>query len=86
MSEKFFSQQTCDRCGGSLNSGRIMSAFSTECICMKCSEAERKLPDFRKAVAAECEAIRNGNYHFPGIGWLAPGEVTPPGRPEILIL
>ena len=53
---------------------------------MKCSEAERKLPDFRKAVAAECEAIRNGNYHFPGIGWLAPGEVTPPGRPEILIL
>ena len=69
MSEKFFSQQTCDRCGGSLKSGRIMSAFSTECICMKCSEAERKHPEFRKAVAAECEAIRNGNYNFPGIGW-----------------
>ena len=77
MSEKFFSQQTCDRCGGSLKSGRIMSAFSTECICMKCSEAERKHPDFRKVVAAECEeavaadhaAIRNGDYNFPGIGW-----------------
>ena len=69
MSEKFFSQQTCDRCGGSLKSGRIMSAFSTECICMKCSEAERKHPEFRKAVAAECEAIRNGNYNFPGVGW-----------------
>ncbi len=69
MSEKFFSQQKCDRCGGSLKSGRIMSAFSTECICRSRSEAERKHPDFRKAVATEYEAIRNGNHNFPSIGW-----------------
>lgn len=46
-----------------------MSMFSTECICMKCSEEEHRHPDYRKAADAEQEAIRNGNHNFPGIGW-----------------
>lgn len=33
--DKFFTQKTCDRCGGSLENGRIMSMFNTECICME---------------------------------------------------
>lgn len=69
MADRFFHQQTCDRCGGSLTGGRTMSMFSTECICMKCSEEEHRHPDCRKASDAEQEAIRNGNHNFPGIGW-----------------
>jgi len=69
MADRFFHQQTCDRCGGSLTGGRTMSMFSTECICMKCSEEEHRHPDCRKAADAEQEAIRNGKCNFPGIGW-----------------
>ena len=69
MADRFFTQKTCDRCGGSLDGGRIMSMFSTECICMKCSEEEHKHPDYAKASKAENEAVRNGNHNFPGIGW-----------------
>lgn len=69
MADRFFHQQTCDRCGGSLTGGRTMSMFSTECICMKCSEEEHRHPDYRKAADAEQEAIRNGNHNFPGTGW-----------------
>ena len=69
MADRFFHQQTCDRCGGSLTGGRTMSMFSTECICIKCSEEEHRHPDYRKAADAEQEAIRNGNHNFPGNGW-----------------
>ncbi len=69
MADRFFHQQTCDRCGGSLTGGRTMSMFSTECICMKCSKEEHRHPDYSKAADAEQEAIRNGNHNFPGIGW-----------------
>lgn len=33
--DKFFTQTTCDRCGGSLEAGRTMSMFNEDCICMK---------------------------------------------------
>lgn len=47
--DKFFTQTTCDRCGGTLAKGRTMSMYSTECICMVCAEAERKRKDYARA-------------------------------------
>lgn len=67
--DKFFNQTTCDRCGGSLKGGRIMSMFNTDCICMKCKDNERKRPDYRKANDADIAEIRKGNYNFAGIGF-----------------
>ena len=66
--DKFYTQIRCDRCGGSLEAGRIMSMFNTDCICMKCKEAEQQRPDYKDAVAADHEAIKAGNYNFEGIG------------------
>ena len=51
--DKFFTQTTCDRCGGTLAKGRTMSMYSTECICMVCAEAERKRKDYARAREAE---------------------------------
>jgi hypothetical protein len=64
---KFFSQKYCNRCKKDLKSGRIMSAFSEECICMDCSEKEKQDPEYEKARKAEHEEIKNGNYNFKGI-------------------
>ena len=66
--DKFFTQTTCDRCGGSLESGRIMSMFNSDCLCMKCKEAEQQRPDYKAAVDADHKAIKAGNYNFKGIG------------------
>ena len=66
--DKFFTQKTCDRCGGSLKSGRIMSMYNTDCICMDCKKKEREREDYHNAVEADHEQIRNGNYNFEGIG------------------
>lgn len=66
--DKFFSQEHCDRCGGSLESGRVMSMYNNDCICMECKEKERKRPDYKKALDADHNAIKNGNYNFEGIG------------------
>lgn len=65
----FFSQETCDRCGGSLTGGRMMSKFNTDCLCMNCIRKEKQHPDYQKAAMAELEAVRRGNYNFPGIGY-----------------
>ena len=57
----------CDRCNKETNTW-IMSIFNTDKICMECKEKERKHPDYKKALDAEHEAIRNGNMNFAGIG------------------
>ena len=67
--DKFFTQTNCDRCGGSLDGGRIMSMFNTDCICMDCKEKEQQRADYRKAVEADHAEIRKGNYNFEGIGY-----------------
>jgi hypothetical protein len=43
MTDKFFTQRNCDRCGKDLSGGRTMSWFTEECICMECKEKEREL-------------------------------------------
>lgn len=65
--DKFFTQRHCDRCGKSLEAGRIMSMFNTQCICLDCSIAEKKDPDYRKAVEADHAEIRRGNYNYEGL-------------------
>lgn len=65
--DKFFTQKYCDRCGGSLEGGRIMSMYSTDCICMACKEKESHRSDYHKAVEADNAEIRIGNYNYKGI-------------------
>lgn len=67
--DRFFTQTTCDRCGGSLSGGRIMSMFNKDCICMACKEKERNLPGYKAASKAEAEAVKAGNRNFDGIGY-----------------
>ncbi len=66
--DTFFTQSTCDRCGGSLKEGRIMSMFNTDCICMECKRKEQKRDDYEAARNAEHSQIKAGNYNFSGIG------------------
>ncbi len=65
--DRFFTQKTCDRCGESLEKGRIMSMFNTDCICMECSKKEKQDKDYEKAVQADHEEIKKGNYNYKGI-------------------
>jgi hypothetical protein len=65
--DSFFIQKTCDRCGGSLEGGRIMSMYSTDCICMYCKKKEEERCDYREALEADHEEIRKGNYNYKGI-------------------
>ena len=63
----FFTQNTCDRCGGSLSGGRIMSMLNTDCLCLVCKEKETTQEDYGEAVEAERQAIKRGNFNFKGI-------------------
>ena len=65
--DKFFSQKSCDKCGGSLENGRTMSRFNTSCICIICAEKEKDDEDYDKAVQAELGEIQRGNYNYKGI-------------------
>jgi len=65
--DKFFSQRNCDRCKGDLANGRIMSMFNKQVLCMKCKDLETKDEDYKKAVQADNDEIKKGNYNFKGI-------------------
>ena len=66
--DTFFTQTTCDRCGGSLAGGRTMSMFNTETICMACADAERRRADYKAAQEAERAAVKAGDWNFKGVG------------------
>jgi len=68
MADDFFQKTRCDRCGGDINNGRIMSMYNTDCLCLKCKDAETRREDYREAVEADQAEIRKGNYNFKGIG------------------
>jgi len=44
MNDDFFSKRNCDRCGKELDA-RIMSWFTTETICMDCSDIEKVIKE-----------------------------------------
>lgn len=43
-SKEFLNKEYCPRCGGELT-GRIMSFFKDQVICLKCSEKEDKIKE-----------------------------------------
>ena len=45
-----------------------MSMFNEDCICLGCKDAETKEKNYDKAVQADHEQIRQGNYNFKGVG------------------
>ena len=67
--DKFLTQTHCDRCRGSLESGRTMSMFNEDCLCMKCKEKEQRRKDYKTACDADHKAIKRENYNFKGIGF-----------------
>ena len=44
MTDEFFAKTKCDRCGGELTV-RTMSWFTTEAICMDCSDTEKVIKE-----------------------------------------
>ena len=65
--DRFFTQKYCDRCGGALEHGRIMSMFNTDCLCLDCKEKETRRQDYPAAVKSEREEVKKGNTNFKGI-------------------
>ncbi len=65
--DRFFTQKNCDRCAGGLSGGRIMSMYSTECLCLTCKEKEKARADYQAAVKAELDEVKKGNMNFKGI-------------------
>ena len=57
----------CQRCHKETDS-TIMSRFNTQEICEECEEREKAHPKYPEAHRAEEEAVKSGNYNFPGIG------------------
>ena len=58
----------CHRCGAK-SDVHIMSMYNEQLICMECKDKETKRDDYDKAVRADHEQIRQGNYNFKGIGF-----------------
>ena len=67
--DTFYTVSKCDRCGGSLEGGRILSMFNTDVLCMKCKDEERKRPDYKAAQEADIAEIKKGNYNFEEMGY-----------------
>ena len=53
--DNFYTKTKCDCCGSSLDSGRIMSMYSNECICMKCKSEGMKRSDYEDAIKKDSE-------------------------------
>ena len=58
--ERFFTQEKCDRCNSPLTSGRTMSWFTEECICMSCSLLEKNIK----------QQLPNGGSSYEGCGYV----------------
>lgn len=59
----------CMRCNADLHRvPSTVSRFSTEEICLTCDQEERLAPNYAEAHRVEAEAVRRGDYNFPGIG------------------
>jgi len=57
----------CDRCGGDAQTS-TMSRFNTETICIPCEVKEKAHPDYAEAARVELEAVKRGDYNYPGVG------------------
>ena len=57
----------CDRCLRPSGSWK-MSRFNTEDICPVCQKEEEAHPDYAEAARVELEAVKRGDYNYPGVG------------------
>jgi hypothetical protein len=57
----------CDRCGQE-TLAHTGSMFNTDQICLPCKDREEQHPRYAKARDAELEAVKSGDYNYPGIG------------------
>jgi hypothetical protein len=57
----------CDRCGATTGFFST-SYFNTDTLCRDCLERERRHPDYERAKRVEEDAVRRGDYNFPGVG------------------
>lgn len=60
-------KENCDRCEKPTGGSTTMSIFNQDVICLPCKRKEKLDPDYEPAVRAEQEAVRNGDYNFPGV-------------------
>jgi uncharacterized protein (DUF983 family) len=60
-------REPCPRCGDA-KTYKSCSIFNTQMICLNCIKKEREHPDFERARETEIQAVRRGDYNFPGIG------------------
>lgn len=67
MRDAFFTRKTCQRCGGSLQDGRIMSMLNTDCLCLSCAEKETQHERYQEARIAELRAVQAGNFDYKGL-------------------
>ncbi len=67
MRDRFFEKKFCDRCGSSLEGGRIMSMINTECICIPCCKKEKEDPENKIAIERENQEVLKGNYNYQGL-------------------
>jgi len=59
--------EICRRCG-TKTTITIMSIFNTDTLCMPCKDKERNHPKYEEAREADNNAVKRGDYNFPGIG------------------
>lgn len=45
--------------------------YNDDVICLVCQKKEAQRSDYQDAVQADRDAIKRGDYNFPGIGWKA---------------
>ena len=57
----------CERCYKPARMHSV-SYFNTEDCCMDCLQKEKQHPDYARARKFEEDAVRAGNFNFPGIG------------------
>jgi hypothetical protein len=57
----------CDRCYRETRA-HIMSMFNEDVLCLDCKKKEEQHPDYERARRIEGEAVRSGQYNFPGVG------------------
>ena len=77
--DQFFKQKHCSRCGQFMT-GRIMSMFSEEPICLACKDKEENHPDYAAAREVENNEVLKGNYNYKGVG--SPFEVKFEDAPD----
>lgn len=49
-----------------------MSMYNNDCICIDCKRRETERADYKTACAADADAIKKGNFNYPGIGLETP--------------